>query len=185
MPPAGSPASMAPRADRSSVLDGFELPARRLGARGVPRAHGKYDPSLLDMLCLTGQVGWAPALARAGVDGAGATPVALFLREHVERGWPCVRAATSAAPPERPLSRRRAGARPRHARHARRVVLPRSRRRVQQDEATLRTAIAELVAAGRVTSDGFAGLRSIVQRSPAHRRMAAGRSGLWSAVEPR
>jgi ATP-dependent Lhr-like helicase len=50
------------------------------------------------------------------------------------------------------------------------------------DDAELRTAIGELVAAGLVTSDGFAGLRAIVQ-GPAeagrHRSQAAGR---WSVL---
>src|SRR5262249_19216955 len=52
------------------------------------------------------------------------------------------------------------------------------------DEATMR-ALAELVAAGLVTSDGFAGLRAIVQRpsprqTPPARAASAGR---WSCLD--
>src|SRR6185436_9768366 len=56
------------------------------------------------------------------------------------------------------------------------------------DDAALCTAIADLVAAGLVTSDGFGGIRSIVQHgaarpgpytSPGTRSQSAGR---WSAI---
>jgi ATP-dependent Lhr-like helicase len=52
------------------------------------------------------------------------------------------------------------------------------------DDDGLSAAIGELVAAGRLTADGFAGLRAIVNprgASPAHGQ--AGRSGRWSAID--
>jgi ATP-dependent Lhr-like helicase len=50
------------------------------------------------------------------------------------------------------------------------------------DDDALHTAIGELVAAGRLTADGFAGLRAIAD--PRGRaRGQGGRSGRWSAIE--
>ena len=48
---------------------------------------------MLDMLCLTGEVGWARlSLANgSGASRAGATPIALFLREHGD-AWQRLRA---------------------------------------------------------------------------------------------
>ena len=75
-------------------LDGFELAASAWETRILPARLDRYEPSMLDALCLTGEVGWARlstfngatpdgeagstrAAARAPVS---ATPVALFLR---------------------------------------------------------------------------------------------------------
>jgi ATP-dependent Lhr-like helicase len=126
------------------------------------------------MLCLTGEVGWA-RLSTGPTQVVGATPIALFLREHAE-AW---------------LSLARGGAEPREplAADAERVL-----ERLQTsgasfaadlaagcalDEERFTAAIGALVAAGLVTSDGFAGLRAIVG-SQAHQRPAS--AGRWSVL---
>src|SRR5205807_1032239 len=66
----------------------------------LPARIESYDRSMLDTLCLTGEVGWgrlstiagAPELTRLG----GSTPIALFLREHGER-WHSLRFADHGA----------------------------------------------------------------------------------------
>jgi ATP-dependent Lhr-like helicase len=93
-----------------AALDGFELAAGAWERSVLPARLDRYDRSMLDMLCLTGEVGWArlsPGTGGAGQErlrprrgGApapvekmrgnptpaarliSATPVALFLREH-------------------------------------------------------------------------------------------------------
>jgi ATP-dependent Lhr-like helicase len=40
-------------------LDGFELPANAWERAILPARMDRYEPSMLDMLCLTGDVGWA------------------------------------------------------------------------------------------------------------------------------
>src|SRR3546814_1403877 len=77
-------------------LDGFELPARAWERAVLPARVDRYAPSMLDILCLTGQVGWA-RLSAAPAQLAGVTPIALFLREHAE-AWLTLRAF---AAPER------------------------------------------------------------------------------------
>ena len=52
----------------SAILDGFELAASAWERAVLPARVDRYDPQLLDMLCLAGEVGWArlssPAMIR-------------------------------------------------------------------------------------------------------------------------
>ena len=68
-------------------LDGFELAADAWERAILPDRIDGYQPSMLDTLCLTGEVGWArlSPSSRDATQLVGATPVALFLREHAER----------------------------------------------------------------------------------------------------
>src|SRR5204862_4757364 len=78
-----------------AVLDGFELPAGAWERSVLPGRLDGYEPSLLDMLCLSGEVCWGrlsiptdaarlsePRVRRGPPALVPATPVALFLREH-------------------------------------------------------------------------------------------------------
>jgi ATP-dependent Lhr-like helicase len=56
-----------------------------------------YDPAMLDMLCLTGSVAWA-RLSSAPTQVVGATPIALFLREHAD-AWLALSALRETRPP--------------------------------------------------------------------------------------
>jgi ATP-dependent helicase Lhr and Lhr-like helicase len=159
------------------VLDGFEVPATAWERYVLPARVDGYDASMLDVLCLTGQVGWARGTMGAG-QVVSATPIVLFLRDR-EGGSAGVRlgphdASTSAL-----------------ADTARRVLDVLCERgasfshELAQESGLaandLRDALAELVTVGLVTSDGFAGLRSLIdsRRSPA--RDTAGR---WSVRRP-
>ena len=79
--------------------------ARRVRTRGnclgaerfCRRESTGYEPSMLDMLCLAGEVGWARMSPRSSAASeparlTPATPVALFLREHTE-AWQSLRDA--------------------------------------------------------------------------------------------
>ena len=58
-------------------LDGLELPARAWESHVLAARLDRYDPSMLDMLCLTGEIGWA-RFSKGPTQVVGATPVALF-----------------------------------------------------------------------------------------------------------
>jgi ATP-dependent Lhr-like helicase len=180
-----------------SQLDGLELPARAWERQVLPRRLDRYDPSMLDMLCLTGTVGWArigradrssrsERSAPAGDGGAhvlsitsvvSATPIALFLREHTDAWF----SLTSSNAPGEGVTLRESARRildhlqTRGASFAHEIAAAAD---VTGDD--YRTSIADLVAAGLVTSDGFAGLRALVGATP--HGDAAGR---WSALGAR
>jgi ATP-dependent Lhr-like helicase len=79
------------------ALDGFELAAEAWERIVLPARVEGYQPSLLDTLSLTGEVGWARLSAPIDVTQlVGATPIALFLREHAE-AWATLRADASTA----------------------------------------------------------------------------------------
>ena len=148
-------------------LEGYEAAAGAwetdiLGARCE-----EYDPSLLDMLTLTGRVAWGRLSAPNGTPGEGdggaagsrpirSTPVSIFLREHADL-W-----LTLA--PER--------SRDRLSSNARSVLEVLDRRgasffaELVAGSGILPTqveqALAELAAVGLVTSDSFAGLRALL-----------------------
>ena len=82
-----------------TLLDGFELAAPRGSGPCSRRRVDAYEPSMLDLLCLAGEVGWArlsprPAELTEPSRLTPATPVALFLREH-SRGWQALRPAST------------------------------------------------------------------------------------------
>jgi ATP-dependent Lhr-like helicase len=107
----------------------------------------------------------------------GATPIAIFLRERAG-DWLALRQGDPAQ--EAPLTD--AAARVLSTVDARGAMFFRDLAAAAElDDEALHAAIAELVAAGRLTADGFAGLRGIVNP----RRNAAGQaqSGRWSAID--
>src|SRR4029079_5258235 len=76
-------------------LDGYELAAGAWERTVLPARLDRYDPSMLDMICLAGEAGWGrlspsspphpqlhTATAVAPPTLVPATPIALFLREH-------------------------------------------------------------------------------------------------------
>jgi ATP-dependent Lhr-like helicase len=152
-------------------LDGMELPARAWERDVLPARVERYEPALLDTLGLTGQAGWA-RLSSGPTHVVGATPIALFLREHANI-WLSLRASLEpdglTAPALTLLERLQArGASFAHELAAGCNFPPEE----------CQTAIAELVSAGLVTADGFAGLRALVTGGTSR---AAGR---WYALRP-
>jgi ATP-dependent Lhr-like helicase len=151
------------------VLDGLELPARAWERAVLAARVDKYERSMLDLLCLYGEVGWARATpAAAGSNGS--TPIALFLREHA-KAWLPQRSPDTLLSDDarRVLEMLRA----RGASFSSELAMACS---VSDD--AVNAALAELVNAGRVTSDAFGGVRARLR--PAVGRVASGR---WSAIE--
>ena len=153
-------------------LDGLELPARAWERDVLPARLERYESSMLDMLCLSGEVGWA-RLSSGPTQVVGATPISLFLRERADDWW-----ALREAAPEDPVDRRRSTA-ARSPAIPWRLVRAGAEDGLRSHERSCREALAELVAAGLVASDGFAGMRAIVSQS-SPRRGGADTAGRWS-----
>jgi ATP-dependent Lhr-like helicase len=186
-------------------LDGYEL-AADAWERWVLRSRvDGYEPAMLDTLCLTGEVGWARLSRLDGTvtEMGGATPIALFLRNHVtdnRSGGACsIRSAvTSARDPRagqpQPLAAGEATKRTigetanrvldhllqRGASFAHELVAACG---VTADQ--IGVALGELVSAGLVASDGFGGLRSIIRSAGGPKSRRDGRAlvaGRWFAL---
>jgi ATP-dependent Lhr-like helicase len=152
------------------VLDGYEVAAGSWERSILPARIDRYESSMLDMLCLTGEVGWARLSPPSGAAvPVNATPMALFLREHAAT-WQALRAIgeEQVALSDNAL-RVLEQLRSRGASFSRDLDL---------DAETLRTVLGELVSHGLVSSDGFAGLRMLISRT-ARPDMA----GRWSLLE--
>jgi ATP-dependent Lhr-like helicase len=171
------------------LLDGFELPAAAWESAVLPARVDGYEPSMLDTLSLTGEIGWG----RLSVNGdetaplprlAGATPIALFLREHAG-AWHTLRVDEEhdGASLEARLSADARGLldslRTRGASFLAMSGPPEGGR---HDTTRVHSAIGELAAAGLATSDGVAGLRTFVRPSSDGRSSRTSASGRWSAV---
>jgi len=171
-------------------LDGFELAAEAWERTVLPARVEGYEPSMLDTLCLTGEVGWARLSDGKGdvTQMVGATPVALFLREHAPV-WAALKAGgdPGTVPESNP------GTVPQSDSGSVLAVL-RSRgasfiheltSASGMDDACVRTALAELVSAGLVSSDGFGGLRALLRAAGARVSVPSGRphvAGRWSML---
>ena len=160
-------------------LDGLELPARAWERDVLPARLERYEPAMLDMLCLSGEVGWA-RLSSGPSQVVGATPIALFLRAHAEE-WSALRATGDGPGPDVSLGDAACRLLERlHAQGASFVHDLRMACDLGDDEC--REALGELVAAGLVASDGFAGVRAIVSQAPP-RRGGPDTAGRWSALQ--
>ncbi|MCU1229006.1 MAG: box helicase domain protein [Acidobacteria bacterium] len=150
-------------------LDGFELAANAWERSVLPLRMDRYDASMLDALCLAGEVGWA-RLSPATTSGSpvGATPVALFLRDHA----PSWRAMREPADLETTLSD--TAKRIIETLRTRGASFPRDLGIADEE---LQRALGELVSAGLIASDGFAGLRGLVDK-----RARTNLSGRWSLL---
>jgi ATP-dependent Lhr-like helicase len=167
-----------------AALDGYELAAGAWERAVLPARLDRYEPSMLDMICLAGEAGWgrlSPAVIQDSPSPGlvPATPIALFLREHAG-AWRTLRTIAG----EPPLG------------DAARDVLSVLRSRGASffadlaaacglDADQLRQAIGALVACGLVTSDGFSGLRALVWAArgrPARHDRRSNFAGRWTAV---
>ena len=175
-------------------LDGLELPARAWERDVLPARLERYESSLLDTLCLTGEVGWA-RLSSGPAHVVGATPIALFLREHAE-DWFAVRTTNDSVErgpkPSRPELTDAAQRLLEHLCSRGASFAQEMRAACDLSDDVCREALGELVANGLVTSDGFAGLRAILSsarssssalaRSSSQRRGGNDTAGRWSAL---
>jgi ATP-dependent Lhr-like helicase len=182
-------------------LQGFEIPASSWEAQVLARRVADYSPQLLDRLCLTGAVGWGrmsphPAILAQSEGGEGVeasrqrvvpssvAPISFFLRE--EADWIG-------------LGGQKHGSGSEALSHAGRQVLEFLEQRgasffadivrgSSRLKSEVETALWELVAAGRVTADGFDNLRALIDPK---RRSGQGRgrttrprhsTGRWSLL---
>ncbi len=165
-------------------LDGFELPGRAWERAVLPARVDRYEPSMLDMLCLTGQAGWgrlsAPTTETHRSDAATRNlRVALFLREHAD-AWRALSIPSGAI--EETLDTTARGLLT-ALRTTGAAFLRDLARGCGITERQAASAIASLAVAGLVTSDGFAGVRTAI-RTLKSTPSAVGRqdmTGRWSA----
>ena len=168
-------------------LDGFELPAGAWERSVLPIRMQGYEPPLLDMACLTGEVGWArlsapPPSPASPLRLVRATPIALFLREHGPV-WQSLRDRGEPADREAGLTG--------HARGVLDALRGRGASFFSDLAAAsglgrddLRTAIGALVAGGLAASDGFSGLRGLLAAGTGAARFdrRATFAGRWTAL---
>ena len=171
-------------------LEGFEAPAAAWEESIFATRLRGYDPSWLDTLCLTGRVVWLrrtrPSAPRTGGATTTATRIAFIDRRHLS-AW---RPAEANGDPEA------LGAMSSRGRRVREILRTGGAQffddlKVQSGllAAQVEDGLAELVAGGHVTADGYAGLRALVRR---HRRTGLRRrmdpfadAGRWCLVDSR
>jgi ATP-dependent Lhr-like helicase len=163
-----------------SMLDGYELAASAWERAVLPARVDGYEPSMLDMLCLSGEVGWGRLSGPGEVPRlTPATPIALHLRDHAA-AWQALRARGEQEPARLGPSAV--------------AVLTLLRERGASFFADIRqacgldadqagSAVGALVACGLVASDGFSGLRALMwtgtgRPAPLDRR--ASFAGRWT-----
>jgi ATP-dependent Lhr-like helicase len=160
-----------------SQLEGFEAAAGAWETEILPARLASYEPAWLDDLCLSGRVLWtrleAPRMSpdrERGVTPVRSTPITLLTRKHLAV-WSALVGA--AGDDELPLSSRARGVAQFLREHgasffddiAHGLDLPRT---------FVEEALAELVGAGLVNSDGFSGLRALLLPSDKRKPFSGG-----------
>ncbi len=140
-----------------SQLEGFEAAPRAWEKHILPARMDRYQPSMLDSLTLTGEVGWSKL----------SNGVALFLREHAGVWGGGARATPPASSPT--LSEK-----------ATEILESLRRRGASFFRNEDYDALRELAGAGLVSSDGFAGARMLISKRSARAELA----GRWSLTIP-
>ncbi len=183
-------------------LQGFEAAAGAWERELLASRVAGYQPAWLDELCLSGEVTWGrlglhESARHAGRRLSATVPVALLLRRDLAwlldpRPEP---GAGGAAPDEAALPGKPSGpARDvlAHLSHAGASFVEDIAAGVRRLRIEAEEALCELVTAGLVTGDGFAGLRSLLHREK-HRRPRPGRpaparpspgTGRWARLAP-
>jgi ATP-dependent Lhr-like helicase len=172
-------------------LEGFELAAAGWERLVLPARVARYEPAWLDELCLSGDVTWGrldrhESTRHAGRRLSGTVPLTLLRRQNL--GWlleprdVADEAALSA--PARDLLA--------HLRTSGASFTDEIAARVRRLRIEVEEALCELVSAGLVTGDGFAGLRSLLH-SEKRKRVRSGRArsprapigtGRWALLDP-
>jgi ATP-dependent Lhr-like helicase len=167
-------------------LQGFHAAAGAWEREILPARVAGYEPGLLDALCLSGEVAWG-RIAVTADPGEGPrrrpaptrhAPITLALRSDL----PWLLRAASGEPPALGASARalvdllgRCGA----------CFLPDLAAMTGRLPGEVDGALWELVSAGLVTCDGFAGLRSLLDPPPRHRPRRPGQGGgRWALLRP-
>jgi ATP-dependent Lhr-like helicase len=154
-------------------LAGFEVPARAWESSVLPARVKDYKREWLDHLTLTGEAAWG-RLWGSGASAIRTTPVALVLREDLER-W------RSLAPPADVTGLSSAARQVEEALAARGAMFPQELLKATRLlPSQMEAALGELIGAGRVTCDSFGALRWLVV--PASKRRVAATVGRWSLL---
>ncbi len=160
-----------------ALLEGFEAPAGAWETELLPTRIAEYEPAWLDDQCLAGRIAWArltrpsrdPERAGRSAGPLRTTPIAVLMRRHV-RLWTHLAGEPD---PAQLSSRAQAVAdciRAHGASFFDELVEGTGLLRTQVEE-----ALAELVAAGVVNADSFAGLRALLVPSDRRKPLAGGR----------
>ena len=183
-----------------AMLDGYELPAAAWESEVLAARVEHYDQTLLDLLSLTGRVGWGrlspqtrgnpdsgERRARPGLRPIRSTPVGVFLRESAADWLRLMNASAEDAT----ASGGALGGTPADglSSNAQAVleVLTRAGASFFHDvvrasgllASQVEVALAELAACGLVTSDSFAGLRALLVPSNRRGPIGAGAPARW------
>ncbi|SRR5579875_1130938 len=178
-------------------LEGFEAPAGAWESQLLPARVAGYDIAWLDALCAAGRIAWTRLRASAGGAHASpvrASPIVLLPRKQLST-WNAIGAHAAAEPPA--LSSRAQAVVEFLAQHGASFFgeIADGTRLLKVE---LEDALGELVGAGLVGADSFAGLRALLQpaskrKHPRQRRLArhllsgiedAGRWSLIHALHP-
>ncbi len=156
-------------------LQGFEAAAGAWERDILPVRVGRYDPSWLDGLCLSGEVTWGRLAAREAAGAPNRTATIALVRRR-DLGWLLapregMEDAQLSAAARDVLGFLRDGG----ASFVDDIVHGARRLRAEVED-----ALWELVGAGRVTGDGFAGLRALVSASGARGSARARWHGRWA-----
>jgi ATP-dependent Lhr-like helicase len=171
-------------------LQGYEISAAAWEANVLPRRIAGYDSELLDRLCLSGEVMWGRLSPHPALDVDGprrvrptrVAPLAIFLREDASHLLPPAAAPSPLSPPAQDLL---AALAQRGA-----CFFPDLVRATGRLASEVEDGLWELVAAGRVTADGFENLRALIdpkrRRGEGRGRYARPRhaAGRWALLSP-
>ncbi len=178
------------------LLDGIAAPAACWESEIFPTRVGAYQPQWIDLLSSGGRLAWGryqpPAAKARGGSPVKTTPITIAMRRNLDI-WRAL--ATAAAVSQRPE------AAPGASGTALRIeqdlaangasFFDQIQQRTGLLRAQLEQGLAELVAAGRLCSDGYSGLRALLlpeHKKTARRRRRAAACGLedagrWSLLE--
>jgi len=183
-----------------NLLDGIAAPAASWEANIYPARVRDYDPVWLDVMCISGRIGWGrysmPAAASRGLQKRTSgpiksTPIVIACRSNLDL-WVALAASQSSA--DEPVQ---------YGTDACRIeadlqqngasVFDQIEMRTGLLKSQLETGLAELVSAGRLTSDSFTGLRALLtpnsKKPGAHRRrgrkamFGVADAGRWSLLD--
>jgi ATP-dependent Lhr-like helicase len=170
-------------------LQGYEISAAAWESDILPRRVARYEPELLDRLCLSGEVMWGRLSPHPAFDGeeprrvrpTRAAPLSLFLRQDAE--W--LAAGLVEPPPSLSVAAREIHAALESRGASFFAEITRSTGRLASE---VEDGLWELAAAGLVTADGFENLRALVdpkrRRGEGRGRMARPRhaAGRWALM---
>ncbi len=147
------------------LLQGFEAAAGAWEAELLPSRLRGYEPAWLDALCLSGEVAWGRSAAREAGKAAPTKTALITLMKRRDLPW-----LLAAGPESEPV---RDDALSEAARKALSFLKENGASFFEemvmagQDRSALEDALWELTAAGRITGDGFGGLRVLIDRDVA------------------